>query len=219
MWYRCSYVHNLTVIRTWRDWLRYCTWGRETTGSRSSVAALSLRSWSRRNWMSEAGVSRSWTHNSTAHSHFTNTLDKLHHILIDISLSFCLSLCKAVLDRQTKSQGFEHEMITLDYICSLQFPNSLSRTEKPQMRSDFRTSRKKLYLLLQRRRKFNLMLYIFFILQHQSFLIKWKHINLTGVVRTFWEIHFFTFLLKVRWKDWYHSHVGPLNWKLQPAAC
>lgn len=74
-WCRCSCAHSLKAFR-----LNNRTWGREATASRSSVVALILRSWSRRNWMSEAGVSRSWTHNSTANNYLTISLDKFTHI-------------------------------------------------------------------------------------------------------------------------------------------
>lgn len=162
MWYQgsCAHVHNLKAFKH-GEWLRYCTWGRETKASRSSIAALNLRSWSRRNWMSEAGVSRSWTHNSTQllTSHIDNSsfFDQQNH----------KDLCM--------------RWLRLDYICSLQFPlqnkNSLSGTEKPLMRSDLHTSGNALYLLLQRlqRNDYNLMLPIliwnkyFFIQQLQSF--------------------------------------------------
>jgi len=76
--------------QTQRDGLHCCTWGRGPTASCSS--ALSLCSWSRRSWMSEAGVSRIWTHNSTAHSNFKNTLEKWHHISRSHDGSACLSV-------------------------------------------------------------------------------------------------------------------------------
>lgn len=73
--------------KTWCYWLHYRTWG--MTASLSSAAARNLRSWSRRNWMSEAGVSRSWTHNSTAHSYLSHHLDQLYDMLV--SVDFYLS--------------------------------------------------------------------------------------------------------------------------------
>ncbi len=41
-------------------------------------------------------------------------------------------------------------------------------------------------------------------------------ISLKGIVLTFWEISLFAFLLRVKWEDWNHSHICPLNMKLQP---
>ena len=69
--WRCwfnPYVHGPKGAQTA---LSLRTWGRAPAASRSSGVALILRSWSRRNWTSEAVVSRSWTHNRTTHSHFT----------------------------------------------------------------------------------------------------------------------------------------------------
>lgn len=100
--------------------------------------------------MSEADVSRSWTHNSTAHSYFTNTLDKSHHILMSRYHSVCLSVKSWIWS----SNKFHKDLcvrwfhLIIFVLFSLNRQTEIhSANEWPQMRCDFHTSRNSLHLL------------------------------------------------------------------------
>lgn len=123
---------------TWCDWLHCCTWG--MTASRSSVAACSLRSWSRRNWMSEAGVSRSWTHNSTAQLLYQPFGLITSHI--DLSVKLHLSL-----KQNHKDLSMRWWRLYLFSSISTAKQKFTEQGWKTWLRSDFHLSRKPLYLL------------------------------------------------------------------------